>query len=247
MMQKKIQSDYSTLEKELTIVIPAKNEESYIGRILEELSLQRIGKTQIILADAGSTDDTRKIATSTALDLGLNLKIIEGGLPAKGRNSGAKMARTHYVLFVDADVTFNPQFDLSICLDKIKGKYFVVSTTPTMRNTEDLVAVFMLWLNKLISIFLSKTEPFAIGAFTLVDREIFLGFGGYDEEVKHTEDWLFSKLVPVSRFLLIPNLITQDNRRFKRFGYLSMVKLMFINWLNRNNRDYFLKDAGYWS
>jgi hypothetical protein len=46
---------------------------------------------------------------------------------------------------------------------------------------------------------------------------------------------------------LIPNLITQDNRRFKRFGYLSMVKLMFINWLNRNNRDYFLKDAGYWS
>jgi hypothetical protein len=26
-----------------------------------------------------------------------------------------------------------------------------------------------------------------------------------------------------------------------------MVKLMFINWLNRNNRDYFLKDAGYWS
>ena len=78
MMQKKIQSDYLTLEKELTIVIPAKNEESYIGRILEELSLQRIGNTQIILADAGSTDDTRKIATSTAFDLGLNLKIIEG-------------------------------------------------------------------------------------------------------------------------------------------------------------------------
>ena len=106
MMQKRIQSVYSTLEKELTIVIPAKNEESYIGRILEELSLQKIGKTQIILADAGSTDGTRKIASSTALDLGLNLTIIEGGLPAKGRNSGAKMARTPYVLFVDADVTF---------------------------------------------------------------------------------------------------------------------------------------------
>lgn len=235
------------MEKELTIVIPAKNEENYVGKILEELSLQKIGKTQIILADARSTDDTRKIASATALDLDLNLEIIEGGLPAKGRNLGAKMAQTPYVLFVDADVTFNAQFDLSECLDKIKGKYFVISTTPTMRNTEDPAAVFMLWLNKLISILLSKTEPFAIGAFTLVDKEIFLEFGGYDEEVKHTEDWLFSKKIPTSRFLLIPNLITQDNRRFKRFGYLSMVKLMFINWLNRNNRDYFLKDAGYWS
>ncbi len=235
------------MEKELTIVIPSKNEENYIGRILEELSLQRIGKTQILLADANSTDNTHKIALSTAHDLGLNLKIIEGGLPAKGRNNGAKRATTPYVLFLDADVTFNSNFDLRKCLERMSKGHFVISTTPTMRNTEDVLATFMMWINKIISIFLSKTDPFAIGAFTLVDRHIFLGLGGYDEEVKHTEDWLFSKKIPVSRFLLLSDLITQDNRRFKRFGYFRMVKLMFTNWINRNNRDYFLKDAGYWS
>jgi hypothetical protein len=70
--------------------------------------------------------------------------------------------------------------------------------------------------------------------------------GGYDEEVKHTEDWLFSKDMDSDKFVLIPGLITQDNRRFKKFGYFRMVKLMWRNWRNRNDRDYFLKDAGYW-
>jgi glycosyltransferase involved in cell wall biosynthesis len=233
------------MEKELTIVIPAKNEEDYISRLLEELSLQRIGKTQILLADANSTDSTVEEAKRTAFELGLNLKVIKGGMPAYGRNAGAKYARTPYVLFVDADVTFSSRFDLSYCLEKAKN-FYLLSTTPKMRTTEDKLAVFLMWLNKLFTRFLSFSQPFAIGAFTIVDREIFLSLGGYDEEVKHTEDWLFSKKIEPENFILISGLITQDNRRFKRFGYFRMIKLMWKNWKNRNNREYFLQDAGYW-
>jgi glycosyltransferase involved in cell wall biosynthesis len=40
--------------------------------------------------------------------------------------------------------------------------------------------------------------------------------------------------------------ITQDNRRFKKYGYLNMIKLIRRNWLNRNNLDYFKEDQGYW-
>jgi glycosyltransferase involved in cell wall biosynthesis len=233
------------MEKELTIVIPCKNEEDYISRLLEELSLQRIGKTQILLADAHSTDNTVKEAKRTAFELGLNLKVIEGGLPAAGRNKGAKYSQTPYILFVDADVTFSPRFDLRKCLEKMKDKH-LLSTTPKMRTSEDKLAVFLLWLNNICTYFLAKSHPFAIGAFTLADRKTFLEMGGYDEEVKHTEDWLFSKDMDSDKFVLIPGLITQDNRRFKKFGYFRMVKLMWRNWRNRNDRDYFLKDAGYW-
>ena len=42
------------------------------------------------------------------------------------------------------------------------------------------------------------------------------------------------------------NLITQDNRRFKSYGYFSMIKLMWNNWKNRNNINYFYEDKGYW-
>jgi hypothetical protein len=40
--------------------------------------------------------------------------------------------------------------------------------------------------------------------------------------------------------------MTQDNRRFKKYGYLNMIKLIRRNWLNRNNLDYFKEDQGYW-
>jgi len=75
------------MEKELTIVIPCRNEEEYIGRLLEEISLQGVGATKIILADAKSTDRTVEEARNAAYQLGLKLEIAPGGLPCKGKKS----------------------------------------------------------------------------------------------------------------------------------------------------------------
>jgi glycosyltransferase involved in cell wall biosynthesis len=235
------------MEKELTIVIPCRNEEEYIGRLLEEISLQGVGATEIILADANSTDGTVEEALSSSLQLGLKLKIAPGGLPAVGRNRGAFLAKTKYVLFVDADVTFTHKCSLLDCLDQMKeGDYDMMTTTPVHRGDTNIRASLLFFLNKISTRWLSRREPFAIGAFTLVKKEKFDELGGYDEEVKHTEDWLLSKKILPSKFLLITDLITQDDRRFKKFGYRRMVKLIWFNWLNRNNREYYLNDAGYW-
>ena len=235
------------MEKELTIVIPCRNEEEYIGRLLEEISLQGVGATEIILADAKSTDRTVEEAKLTALQLGLKLKTAPGGLPARGRNQGAFLAKTRYILFVDADVTFTDKFSLLDCLEKIKeGDYDMMSTTPVYRGNGNVRASLLFFMNKISTKWLSKRNPFAIGAFTLVKREKFEELGGYDEEVKHTEDWLLSKKISPDKFLLVPDLITQDDRRFRKFGYWNMVKLIWFNWINRNNREYYLNDAGYW-
>ena len=235
------------MEKELTIVIPCKNEEEYIGRLLEEISLQRVGSTEIILADAKSTDKTVEEAIKTSFQLGLNLRVAPGGLPAVGRNRGAFLAKTKYVLFIDADVTFTDKFSLFDCLEETKeGDYDMMTTTPVYRGDGNFRASALFFLNKLSTKWLSKRLPFAIGAFTLVKREKFNEMGGYDEEVKHTEDWLLSKKIDPSKFLLISDLVTQDDRRFKKFGYWRMIRLLWKNWINRNNREYYLNDAGYW-
>lgn len=235
------------MEKELTIVIPCKNEEGYIQTLLKEISLQGVGKTKIFLADANSTDKTREKAEESANDLGLNLEIIPGGLPAKGRNNGASLSKTPYILFVDSDVTFTKKFSLKECLDLIKsGDFDMMSSTPIIRGEVNIKASLMFWLNKIGTRILSKKEPFAIGAFTIVKKSKFQDLGGYDEEVKHTEDWLLSRKISPEKFLLIEDLITQDDRRFKKFGYFKMIFLIAKNWINRNNRNYYLKDAGYW-
>ena len=126
------------------------------------------------------------------------------------------------------------------------GDYDMMSTTPVYRGDTNIRASLMFFLNKISTRWLSRREPFAIGAFTLVRKEKFEELGGYDEEVKHTEDWLLSKKISPNKFLLVTDLITQDDRRFKKFGYWRMVKLIWFNWLNRNNREYYLNDAGYW-
>ena len=237
------------MNKLLTIVIPTYNEGKYIARTLYAIAAQSgTHKVKIIIADAKSTDNTRTLAEVNGFELGLNLKIIDGGLPAVGRNAGAKLVTTPYVLFLDADVTFTYRHAIKEAFDEIAtGKYQMVATTPVYKGEFDIRASIMFGLNKYITWFLSKTEPFAIGGFTMVNRQVFNSLGGYDEKATQSEDWLLSKQIKPHNFRLIPELITQDNRRFKRYGYFSMIKLLWRNWRNRNNINYFYKDQGYWN
>jgi len=234
------------MHKLLTIVIPCKNEERYIKHLLFALVEQGIGTTQIYLADANSTDSTRLLAENYAFELGLNLKIIRGGLPAKGRNNGARLAKTPYLLFLDADVTFTHSQAIEEALDSIHNRAVdMVATTPYYKGEFDIRAWLLFRINRVAAWFLAKTHPFAIGGFTLVRRDVFNKLGGYDEKATQAEDWLLSKQVSPLRFKLIPDLMTQDNRRFKKFGYFKMVKLLYKNWINKNNLEYFYKDKKY--
>src|SRR4030081_191373 len=90
---------------DLTIVIPAKNEGKLIPRLLNSLVSQdysRMLNTKGFVADAGSTDGTAE----AVMGFGdrLQVHVIPGGLPSVGRNAGAALAQTPYVLFLDADV-----------------------------------------------------------------------------------------------------------------------------------------------
>ena len=234
------------MEKLLTIVIPCKNEESNIKRLLLELKQQDIQNTAIILADAKSTDRTRVLANTYAFEFDLNLRVVNGGMPAVGRNTGARFAKTPYILFLDADITFTSQYAIQEAIDCIHNRPIdMVGTTPRYKGDFDIRAWLLFRLNLVVTWYLSKTQPFAIGGFTLVKRPIFKKLGGYDERATQSEDWLLSRQVKPSRFLLLPDLITQDNRRFKQYGYWKMIKLLLTNFINRKNLDHFYKDVGY--
>src|ERR1700742_2345210 len=91
--------------KELTIVIPAKNEARLLPRLLDSILRQdysEMRNTKLFVADADSTDDTPDIARSYADRL--TIEVIPGGLPSIGRNAGARLADSDYVLFIDADI-----------------------------------------------------------------------------------------------------------------------------------------------
>ena len=86
------------MKREIIIVIPTFNEEKLLPFLLESIKKQKGVEIEIIVADNNSTDNTRKIAEA------FSAKIVNGGLPAKARNNGAKVANSEIILFLDADV-----------------------------------------------------------------------------------------------------------------------------------------------
>jgi len=88
----------------LSIIIPAYNEEEYLPKLLKCIKNQTCKDYEVIVADADSKDKTRQVAKKHGC------KIVKGGLPAVGRNSGAKIAKGDILLFLDADVWFDDNF-----------------------------------------------------------------------------------------------------------------------------------------
>src|SRR5262245_53708934 len=94
-----------TMKNDLTIVVPAKNESKLLPRLLDSLCRQdypSMPVTKVFIADAGSTDGTADLALSYSDRL--PVRIVPGGLPSVGRNAGARLAESRYVLFIDADI-----------------------------------------------------------------------------------------------------------------------------------------------
>ena len=90
------------------------------------------------------------------------------------------------------------------------------------------------------------TKPFCTGVFFLTSIESFKCFGGFDETVTTSEDYLLSRQYSLKEFCILPKHATQDDRRFKYMGYSKFLKMMFTNYLNRNNIEYFRRDINYW-
>jgi glycosyltransferase involved in cell wall biosynthesis len=235
----------------LSIVIPCKNEENYIKRTLEEISLQfGIRGTRVIIADGGSTDSTLSEIGEfiRSEDNNLNIEIIEGGSVSVGRNRGAALVKTPFILFLDADITFTDLVAIDISFNALRenANLELIGTTPEYMGEVDLAASLIFSFNRLTAGIMSVIDPFAIGAFMLISRKKFVELGGFDERVHQSEDWLLSRQIKSKNFKLIPNLITQDNRRFKKFGYLRMLRMVMKNWFNRGNKKHFYEDQKYW-
>ena len=234
------------LHELLTIVIPCKNEENYIGHLLAHIDDQNnLYKMRIIIADAHSTDKTLEIIDSYKH---LNIEVIEGGSVSVGRNNGAKLVTTPYILFLDADVQFfSPTaiYDAVQCIHQ--ENLDLVALSPKNYGT-DRRASILFYLFSLFNKVMSKFTPFAIGAFFLTRRSTFEALGGFPNKYDTSEDYILSKQYDPKKFKIVNHYFGQDERRFKKLGYLGMLKYMVINFINRHNLQHFEKaKVNYWN
>jgi glycosyltransferase involved in cell wall biosynthesis len=200
--------------------------------------------TRVFVADAGSTDGTQQLAKSFADRL--NLEVIPGGLPAVGRNAGARRAKTPYVLFIDADMELKDTTLLRRSLEVAQRRRLHCVTTNIWCSNGNL-RDHVLYLGNNVAQYGSKVvRPFSTGMFMLFDREKFQQLGGFHEGALYAEDYLLSKKVRNWRFGIVRGRIHTTNRRFRNMGYLRIIG-MFVNTMFHSwNDNYFLRDHGYW-
>ena len=199
----------------ISIIIPALNEENYLPGLLNSLEKQNPKDCEIILADAGSKDRTVEIAKK------YGCKVVPGGLPAKGRNEGAKAARGDLFLFLDSDLVL-PEGFLDVFLQEFKNKNLDIASTDLDFLTDKKIYKIAAFLCNIYYRCTQRILPH-INQCILVKKEFHNRIGGFDEEIKLSEDFIYvkqiSKIGKFSHFSKIKYYTSI--RRFEKDGLIN--------------------------
>lgn len=203
----------------VSIIIPAHNEENYIGRTLEALG----DKHEIIIVCNGCIDKTFDIASK------YNCKIFN--LDAKGvslaRNFGAGHATHNKLVFLDADIIVDND-----TLDKIENSNYDVGVTKVKADSDRI------WPRIVMGI---KSNVHRFGCSTgimFLTKERFEAAGKFDESIELGED---GKLLRAAKNLgnygVVDTFVYNSMRRFEKTGYTKTIWF----WIKHN----FLKQNKY--
>lgn len=200
----------------VSIIIPALNEASSLPLTLAAIDTQTQPPSEVFVADAGSTDGT------VALGLARGCRVVEGGLPAVGRNAGAREASGEWLLFVDADVWLPPsaiQDSLDVAerlgLDALSCWFAPDSDAWPTRLSHSLSAAYF-WLSTKLR------WPHSIGGYLMVRRGLHEAIGGFDESILVAEDQDYVRRAGrVGRYGFVRRpVVVISVRRFRQDGAL---------------------------
>lgn len=207
-----------------SVVIPAKNEEKNLLILLTSIKNQSLQPNEIIIADASSIDKTVQVAHR------FGARVVVGGLPSAGRNSGAKSANFELIFFLDADVELLDKDFLKKSIQSFSSQELDFATAdvfPKDGNWFDKISHYV--YNKYVR-FLGKRLPHTPGFCILIKKELHNAIGGFDEAISFCEDHEYaSRAVKKGRFGFLEDVtIPVSTRRMEKDGRSNIVIKYFL-------------------
>lgn len=152
-----------------TIVIPSYNRAHIVGRAIESVLNQSYSDFEIIVVDDGSTDNTKEVVCQF-LDSRINYFFQENSGVSAARNTGSKLAKGDYLVFLDSD-------------DYVNDIWLKDFFTVLQHNLTDVV----ICKSKINEDFKNDSSSFLAGTFA-INKNVFFDIGMYDEKLKFGEN-----------------------------------------------------------
>ncbi|KZZ85591.1 glycosyltransferase [Bacillus sp. SJS] len=208
-----------------SIIIPAHNEEKYIGKCLDSImaaSASYQGQVEIIVVLNRCTDRTEEIAQTYNC---ITLKNEDKNL-SKIRNAGARIARGEIVITIDADTCMNKY--LLRTVDQLLSTGVFIGGGVT-GHFDRMSLGIMASVTTLSIPILLKYGWISVGIFWCYRRD-FEAIGGFNEEMLMAEDCDFAKRLSAwgsrnnKMFGTIPFGMKTSARKFDKFGDWVLIK-----------------------
>ena len=206
-----------------SVVVPVKNEAACLPLLLTSLLAQTARPEAVIVADAASTDATRQIAEA------FGAVVVEGGLPGIGRNNGARIVTTPWILFLDADV---------ICEDPACIAQWLQAA---VENASDLSVPHLFpfdgtYVDRLLYLAYNSyvrliwhLKPHGAGVGLLVKRSLHERIVGFDETILFCEDHDYViRASRVGKVDLHAQRLSTSVRRLHRDGRIGTAVRYFL-------------------
>ena len=243
---------------EVSVVIPARNEEANIERVVRSVAAQQ-GVREIIVVDDGSEDQTPGILERLKSELPLLRVVRNEGLPEGwvGKNfaleTGARLATGDWLLFTDAD-TFHRPGSLNELLERAEGAgAALLSVSPGQQTPtwwEKAVIPFVYARLSRLYRFEEVSDPAspraaANGQFLLIRRDVYERLGGFEPICGEIlEDVALARRVKQAggRLVFLPGSRWIETRMYRRFsemwdGWTKNLYLLYEKRLGRALAD----------
>ncbi len=185
----------------LSFIIPAYNEEKFIGEVIDSIIENVKGKFsyEIILVDNGSTDRTVSIARKKGARV---LKNTEGTIAAL-RNAGARIAKGEILVFLDADVLLTEAWGAELERTIPHLDRYPMTITGSICGVQDAPG----WIEKYwFSPITSKNDVnYLNSGHLIIRRNTFQLLGNWPEDIETGEDYEFCRKARKRGCLIVNN------------------------------------------
>ncbi|OWT33331.1 teichoic acid biosynthesis protein [Methanobrevibacter sp. 87.7] len=205
----------------LSIIIPTYNEEAYLPKLLESIKRQDYNDYEVIVADADSTDKTVNIASN------YGCRIVKGGMPAVGRNNGAKIAKGDLLLFLDSDLRLSKGY-LKNCVSEFEEDDLGIAISQMMADSDKKYYQILHDFANKFMISVENIKPHGAGCYGIISKKsLHEEVGGFDESLNFGEDTDYiERIGNISEFKVLRTAkLYVSTRRLEEEGLISLVKV----------------------